>query len=153
MLQVRAYPTFCSRPWEKNKAKKSWQNNFKTDKVLVDESVNESLTVSQTKAQRLKRNPALEGKYSTGSDELRPSPVPSTWFASISCSLRCTKSHQWYFCGLFLDSNSQLVEPNHEMTQSQEKTLCIQILGSDLKDKSWSCMKQICVLCLCPAPS
>lgn len=48
---------------------------------------------------------------------------------------------------------SQLVGPNHEMTQSQENTLCIQILVSDLKDKSWFCMNKSVFHVFVPLPA
>lgn len=71
----------------KPKQKKSWQRQSESDKVVEDESVNESLSISQTKAQHLERNPPLAGKYSTGSDKLPFSAVSSTWFTSILHSL------------------------------------------------------------------
>lgn len=66
---------------------KELAGQFESDKVVEDESVNESLSISQTKAQHLERNPPLAGKSSIGSDKLLFSAVSSTWFTSISHSL------------------------------------------------------------------
>lgn len=64
------------------KIKKCWQGLSESDMVVEDESVNESLSISQTKAQHLERNPPLAGKC-IGSDKLPSSTVSSTWFTSI----------------------------------------------------------------------
>lgn len=55
---------------EKTKTKRELAGQFESDKVVEDESVNESLSISETKAQHLERNPPLAGKCSIGSDEL-----------------------------------------------------------------------------------
>lgn len=68
LLQVSAYPTFV-QGHEKTK-EKQLAGQFESDKVVEDESVNESLSISQTKAQHLERNPPLAGKCSIGSNKL-----------------------------------------------------------------------------------
>lgn len=72
---------------------KELAGQFESDKVVEDESVNKSLSISQTKAQK---NPPRPQKCSTSGDILLFPAMSTTWFTSISHSLWCIESHHRY---------------------------------------------------------
>ena len=154
LLKVKPNPKFYSRVWE-NQRKKELAGQFESDKMVENESVNESLSISPKRSIWKEIHPLAE-KYSSGSDKLPfLQSLPHglhQYFTHYDVLSPITGVTNVYFC----TNKASLLGQIRKWLKAHQGycicTFCCSDLMFCMKIKQLTLYKQTSVSCLCHLP-